>query len=395
MRSASKLGLLACLYLSQGLPYGFFTQGLPALLRQRGMSVEKIGLMSLLFLPWALKFLWAPLIDRFGRRKTWIVPLQLASAAALVGLSFFDPSNGLKIVLAGVALISLLSATQDIATDALAVDLLSPAERGSGNGVQVGAYYLGMIIGGGVLLIWLDRLGWRTAFQLMAGLMVLATLPILLRKEPIRTPSAASHQPFPLRDFFRREGVGRHVAMLIVFKCFDALVGPMVKPMFIDLGLTIGEIGAIVGTAGAGAGLSGALFGGFMVSRLGRRRALLIFGGLQIAAIALYVLPASGLSARPMLYAIVGADAFFGAAATTALFTVMMDACRPATAGSDYTIQACVVVLSTGAAGALSGVLAHQLGFAGHFALATLASAAGLLVVARLTHSNLPLEVTP
>ncbi|WP_414640858.1 MFS transporter, partial [Archangium sp.] len=166
MKTPLKLGLLTSLYLSQGLPYGFFTQALPVLLREQGLSLPNISLASLLALPWALKFLWAPFMDRYGsarlgRRRGYILPLQVLSAALLVGLALPEGAVSVEALFAAVLLVNLLSATQDVATDGLAVDLLEPQELGLGNGVQVAAYRVGMILGGGLMLILLDALSWR------------------------------------------------------------------------------------------------------------------------------------------------------------------------------------------------------------------------------------------
>ena len=181
MRTAGKLGLLGTLYLTQGLPYGFFVQALPVMMRKQGVSLEDIGLASLLALPWALKFLWAPLVDglgwpRVGRRRSWILPLQGLSIITLALLAGVDPAAGLGLVLAGVFVVNLLSATQDIATDGLAVTILRPEERGLGNGLQVAGYRVGMIIGGGLLLVVHDRLGWPLVFMTMAGVLALASV---------------------------------------------------------------------------------------------------------------------------------------------------------------------------------------------------------------------------
>ena len=148
---------MASLYFAQGLPFGFFTQALPVILREQGVSLKAIGFTAILALPWALKFLWAPFVDRygserFGRRRSWILPLQALGVLLLLVLAHFPPEHGLGALLVAVALTNLVAATQDVATDGLAVDLLEPAERGYGNGVQVAGYRAGMIVGGGLIL---------------------------------------------------------------------------------------------------------------------------------------------------------------------------------------------------------------------------------------------------
>ncbi len=141
-QTTRKLGLLGSLYLSQGLPFGFFTGALPVLMRKQGYSLESIGLATMLALPWALKFLWAPLVDRHGwakvgLRRSWILPLQAIMVIALLIISMLSDKAAMPVLLGCVFVINLLAATQDIATDGLAVDILSAKERGLANGVQV------------------------------------------------------------------------------------------------------------------------------------------------------------------------------------------------------------------------------------------------------------------
>ncbi|HVO30929.1 MAG TPA: MFS transporter, partial [bacterium] len=157
-RRGPRYSVLAALYFSQGLPTGFFVQALPVLMRERGIDLAAIGAASLLGAPWALKFLWAPWVDAhgspaFGRRRTFIVPAQALTILLLLGTALLDPGRFLPWILALVFVANTVSATQDVATDGLAVDMLAPEERGVGNGIQVGAHRIGMIVGGGFLLL--------------------------------------------------------------------------------------------------------------------------------------------------------------------------------------------------------------------------------------------------
>ncbi|MGK0359703.1 MAG: PAT family beta-lactamase induction signal transducer AmpG [Bradymonadia bacterium] len=372
MTMTSRFGLLAALYFSQGLPYGFFTKGLGALLRESGVSLQNIGLASLLFLPWALKFLWAPLIDRFGRRKSWILPLQTTAAIALLVLAQLDLAANLPLVIGLIVGINLVSATQDIATDGLAVSLLGPQERGMGNAIQVGAYRIGMIVGSGAILVAYAEWGWRASVSLMAVLIVCASVPIALYREPPRPVLPKQGAMAVLRigvDFARRPGALGWFAVLICMKAFDALSGPMIAPMMVDQGYSIGEIGVIAGTAGSIAGLVGAVVGGLGARSLGRVRALIVFGLAQVFAVGLYVLPAMQIGGEASMYLAIVMDNLLGSAATVALFTAMMDVCRPATEATDYTIQACVIVILAGMSSAFSGYLVVELGYRDHFVL--------------------------
>jgi RhtX/FptX family siderophore transporter len=387
VKTPAKLGLLASLYLSQGLPYGFFTQALPALMRKEGQSLPDIGLANLLALPWALKFLWAPLVDRwgspaFGRRRSWIVPLQVASVATAAALSLVDPRTGIRAMMAALLFTNLLAATQDIATDGLAVELLSEGERGYGNSVQVAGYRVGMILGGGFLLVVFDRVGGSLTFVAMAAMLALATVPILFHRE-LSGPAAP---PAPLRlgawlDVARRPKMGVWLAILALYKGGEALAYGMVKPLLVDRGLSIEDIGWLIGTAGFLAGLVGALLGGVLINRStlsgNRNRALLVAGALQVAGILAYVAPAAGIGGWKALAAASVIEHLTGGIATVSLFTVMMDVCG-ASAATDYTLQASVVVVATGGAATLSGFVASRLGYPLHFAVSAALSAAGL-----------------
>jgi MFS family permease len=198
MTRADRALLLGSLYLAQGLPYGFYTQALPLLLREQGVRMAYITAITAgLALPWAFKFLWAPWLDRspwtrFGRRRTWILAMQAVSALVLVGLAAVDLAQAPTLVMLGILAVNLAAATQDIATDGLAVTLVPPAERGLMNGLQVAGYRVGMVLAGGALLMVYGTLGWTGSLLALAGLTVLASLPILRATEPPSPPPAAT-----------------------------------------------------------------------------------------------------------------------------------------------------------------------------------------------------------
>lgn len=394
-----KLGLLASLYLAQGLPYGFFTQALPVLLRKEGMSLALIGASAVLALPWGLKFLWAPLVDRctgspLGRRRGWILPLQLATIAmALVLALVRDVVDGPSLLLflsAAVIAMNLLAATQDIATDGLAVDLLGERERGHGNGVQVAAYRIGMVIGGGALVAVFAHSGWRTTFIAMALILAVATVPIALFKEPPtrRSGSDTGVALDAALAFVRRPGVARWLCVIAAYKLGDALIGPMARLMLVDAGKTLTDIGTLFGVWGSTFGLIGALLGGWLAGSVGRWPALLIGGVLHTALLAAWLWPTL---AGPDAALVFGIDAVVvlvvlehltGGIATVALFTSMMDVADQRTGATDYTVQACVIVGVQFLGSLLSGVSAERLGYAGHFMLAAVVSALGLALMA-------------
>ena len=362
MKPLRLFGLLGALYFAQGLPFGFFTQALPVMLRQAGASLEGIGLTSLLALPWALKFLVAPRLDRTPSRRRWVLVLQFGTAALLAVAAFID---ALPFVLATVLLVNAFAATQDIATDGLAVELVPRALRGFANGLQVGAYRVGMVVGGGVLLMAFDVLGWRGVFLAMAAGVLLTTMPVLRWRE---APRAASEQS-NLKVFFTRADVVPLLGLLFLFKFGEAFGVAMLKPRLVDLGVPMTEIGFVVGTVGFFAGLVGAVVGGALVGVLGRRRALLAFGSTQALAV-LGCAFVTKADARGVVAALIAFEHFAGGLATAALFTCIMDWSRKEHSATDATVQASTVVIATGLASAVSGFSASALGYTTHFVLA-------------------------
>lgn len=392
----AKLALLATLYLSQGLPFGFFTQALPVLMRQEGYSLAAIGLSSLLAAPWGLKFLIAPWVDRarpgaLGRRRKWILALQLANIALLLGVSRITEAQGVDALLALVVFVNLFAATQDVATDGMAVDMLSPSERGPANGVQVAGYRGGMVIGGGALLVAFDAAGWQTTFELMLGILALATLPIALVRpaSDLRAPDAHTNGPQPswaerMLSFARRPDALHIALILFTYRFGDWFGTSMVRPMMADLGFSLADVGRIMGAAGSGAGLVGALLGGWWVGRVSRRSALLLFGICQAATLIGYLALSQFAAPIAYWYAASAVEHAVSGMASVALFTCMMDWSRPGESATDYTVQACLVVSVTALASVLGGFSAQWLGYGAHLALALAAALAGLWVAMRV-----------
>jgi PAT family beta-lactamase induction signal transducer AmpG len=384
MRTSHKLILIGALYASEGLPFGFFTQALPVLLRQSGLSLTEIGLSSMLALPWALKFLWAPLVDRnysprLGRGRSWIIPVQLVTAGVLAWAATLSPDRDMRWIFLAVAICNLLAATLDIATDGLAVRLLAPHERGLGNGVQVAGYRLGMVVAGGLLLIVFESLGWARSFLTMAALVMVLTLPILLFREKEEAPAT---RPAPFSwSYFAQPGVPAWLAVIFFYKLGDAVGAGMVKPFFVDQGMGLAEIGWMIGTVGFAASIVGALAGGALTSWLGYYRMMAAFGILQVAGIAGYAFLAMHPESTGLLYPIVTLENCASGMATAAMFTMMMDGCRRGSEGTDYTVQACTFVIATGVATLVSGVLADRLGYAPYFLVSAVAAFSAIVPI--------------
>lgn len=385
MPRAYPLLLLASLYLAQGLPYGFFTQALPVLMREQGASLKMISATSLLFLPWMLKFLWAPWVDRHGSARQWLLPLQWGVCAGAGLLAFADLGSTLTWIFAALLLINLASAAQDVVTDGLAVRMLDARQRGLGNGVQVGAYRIGMILGGGLLLWVFAQGGWALMFTGMCALLALFALPALWLREPARA-AAPEQERVHLASFWlrlRRPGVGLFLLLICAYKFGDTMAAALVGPYMKDLGWSLEGIALLKGSIGSAVSLGGAALGGWLAFRLGRRITLLHFGLAQSASLVLYALSAWGVGGDAMIWAACIAEHLLGSMATVALFTLMMDASEPAHASTDYSLFACAVVMAQGTAMFTGAAIADAFGYATVFALAVAVSLAGCLLLVR------------
>lgn len=385
MSRSHRILLLASLYAAQGLPYGFFTQALPVLLRDAGLSLKAISATSLLFLPWALKFLWAPFVDHRGTRRQWLLPLQLAGVLGALALSRVDLDRGYLVVLAAAFLFNVVAACQDVATDGLAVRILDVRERGLANGIQVGAYRIGMILGGGLLLWVFAKTGWATMFVCMAGLLAITVLPVLGLHEPAREPAVAGHGAAQLAlGWVKRLQAPGMVAFVVLICCYkfgDSLVASLIGPFMRDAGLSRETIALMKGTVGSLASLAGAAAGGWLAFRAGRRNALLACGVLQTASLLCYVAAALGIGGIAMFWAGTVTEHLLGSMATVALFTLMMDASDPDHAGTDYTLLACAIVVTMGLANFAGAAIADAAGYVPTFLAGFVLSAAGCLAL--------------
>ena len=397
MRPIKKWVLLGCLYLAQGIPFGLFVQAVPVVLRSRGVSLEMVGFSMILALPWALKFLWAPWIDepppfpgRWPRRKGWLIPLHLATIALFVFMAIFEWYDSIPALLACVFTVNVLNASQDVATDGLAIELLDPSERGAGNGVQVGAYRAGMILGGGLLLVLIEWVGWQLGCLICAGMLAATLIPLFMYSEPesTRIRDTDGETSGTLWSFLQTNGAAVAILATALFKVGEGFCKAMIRPYLVDAGFVLGEIGRIVGVVGFVAGLIGAAVGGLLAYTVSRPVSMASACGVQAGGVALVWWLAASSDPALSASAIVGLQHFTGGIATVVLFTAMMDWVRPGHTGSDYTVLASTVVLATGLAQTTSGISAATFGYATHFALAAALTLMGGMLSVMVVISN-------
>jgi MFS family permease len=380
-----KIVLLCALYLAQGLPYGFFTLALPALLRSSGLTLTQISATSLLYLPWALKFLWAPYLDHVGTRKAWLLLLQTSSVLGALLLSRIEIDASYQAVIAAAFLFNIVAASQDVVTDGLAVRLLDGRERGPANAIQVGAYRIGMTLGGTVLLFVFARTNWSTMFLCMAVIFALTILPVLtLRDAP--APPATARPGFRALAIhwltrMRAPGMLAFAGLVFCFRFGDAMVSTLLSPFLTDQKLSLETIGLMKGLLGNLTSLIGAILGGWFLFAVGRRTAILTAGVGQALAFIPYFISALGIGGIGLLWAATAVEGTISTMATVALFTLMMDASDPDHAGTDYTLLASVYVLVGSLGQFCAALIADRAGYAPMFALGIALTIAGTLAL--------------
>ena len=285
-----RIGIMLPLGFASGLPLALTAGTLQAWLTVAGLDLKTIGVFTLVGLPYTLKFLWAPLMDRLvppwlGRRRGWMLVMQISVAFGLVAMAVTGPGQRPEILGVLALVVAFLSASLDIVFDAYRTDVLLRQERGFGAAVWVNGYRCALLVAsaGGLLLA--DHIGWQNTYLLLAALMAAGVVTILLSPEPSGLSAApaslAEAVGGPLKEFFARPGVVGLLALIILYKFGDAVAASLQTAFLIGgMGFSVSEVGYVKGL-GLGATLIGALVGGVAMAKLGMVRSLLLFGLLQ------------------------------------------------------------------------------------------------------------------
>ncbi|MEM7738611.1 MAG: MFS transporter [Deinococcota bacterium] len=341
-----KMTLLGGLYITQFLGLSFILTAVPTIMREAGAGLDDIAWIYMLGLVWAVKFLWSPLVDRFGSKRhghyrSWLISLQSLLMLSIVAAALFDINTQMPILAVFFMAISLFSATQDIAADALAITILEPRERGWGNSIQAAGGFIGNIIGGGVVLIAYAWLGWTASLLILAAGTALPLMNVWRHKEQ---PAPADGRPEKvsykdLYRFFRRPNTSYWLVILLFFGVSVSISYGLINPMLVDIGWSLNQIGFATNILGSLASVVGAIIAGVIVQRVGRKSAMLsasIFTALSLFGL---FLPAQGVSSNLAIYSSIILMMLAYGATSTVLYTMMMDKSNPETAGTDYSLQ--------------------------------------------------------
>ncbi|WP_225726902.1 MULTISPECIES: MFS transporter [unclassified Nocardia] len=372
--------LLAVMYVSQYLGLSFFTDGLVAILRDRGASLEQIGTFETLGLIWVAKPLWATFVDRIGTYRGWLLVLQPTLAAVLLLAIPLDPVRDLGVLAAVVAVVAFLSASHDIATDAIAVRMLAENQRGIGSGIQTAGGYLGGILGGGLTLLVYDHFGWSAAIVTLAVTTVLPLLQIARFREPAALP--AVHRP-SVRAVLRRPGALRWM-LLVMPPCIIGLYGgyALITPMLVDLGWSVTSVGLTTNALGGLVGIGFGIGVGLLAARFRRRAVLVAAACAQVLALVLMASAWFTGSSVAVLVAAMTVQAAM-AATMTIVFTIAIDRAEKTSAGTDFTVVASFLMLLGTIGGALLTTIAGAVGYVTALTGAAVVAVVGAVGAAR------------
>jgi len=376
---------------ASGLPFALSQGTLQAWLASANVDLKTIGLLTLVGIPYNLKFLWAPILDRYappllGRRRGWIVLIQLLLAAVIAAMGMQSPNEAVGPIAQLALVLAFLSASQDVVIDAYRTDSLRPSERGIGStAVQIG-WRIAALVSGALALVLTKYIGWRDVYFMMAVLMALTVVATLSAPEPetVVTPPRSLWAAIvePLLEFFSRPGVWALVALVVLYKLGDAAALSLSTAFFIKgVGFTAAEVGAVAKTVGIAATILGTVVGGLTFARLGLLRALLIFGVLQAATNLLYSVLALAGHDIQMLVVAVGFDNLAGSMAATVFGAFIMSLCDARYSAFQFALLSALSALSRTFVGPVSAAVVSHVGWPPFFVITFLTGAPGLLLL--------------
>ena len=395
--------LILPLGFASGLPLLLTFSTLSAWLATAGVSRAAIGAFAIVGTPYALKFLWSPLIDRLppplplGRRRGWGITIQIALIAATLALGLCDPRQHLALMGGLAILVAFLSASQDIVIDAFRVEILTPDQQGPGAAMIQTGYRIALLFSGAGALMIASRAGWFTAYAAMAAMLFAGMLVFIFGREPEAPPEPAraagtgkweslrlwlaTAVSGPFRDFMLRPSWALIVIFIVGYKLGEAMAGVMATPLYIAIGFSLDEIAYVSKLVGFFATIAGALAGGVLTARLGVLRALLLCGVLQSAGNLFYVLQAVGGHRLDYLALCVAAENVTGAMAGAALVAYLSDLCSPAFTATQYALLSSLASVGRTIFASSGGVLADKLGWVNFFLLTTVATLPALILL--------------
>ncbi len=409
--SSRRIGAVTLQSFSSGLPLGLVWIALPAFLTYRGVDIRTVGLFSLAQAPWTFKFLWSPLMDRYGprfgglgRRRSWILVCQLLLMAGILGLAAFGGAADVSVVAALALLVAFGSASQDIVIDAYAVEVLERSEQGIAVGARTALARTAVLLSGAVTITLGQRLSWPPVFAGLALLFVPMAAVVLWSPEPEVAPAAPrtlSEAVFgPLLDLFRRSGALPILGFLVLYKFGENLATALIRPFLIQKCFAPEDVGVATATIGLIGLITGTFIGGAATERLGLTRCLWLFGAIQAVGFLGYIAvdrmtpgtPCAGgvaaafvqpVSNRLVMLLAVAVEALCQGLATGAFGVMLLRMTQKRFSATQYALFSSIFALGRIIPGPIAGYTADAVGWTPFYLMCTAASIPGLLLLQR------------
>jgi PAT family beta-lactamase induction signal transducer AmpG len=377
---------------ASGMPLLLTVSVLQAWMTREGVDLSVIGLFALVGLPYTLKFLWAPLFDRLtlpwlGRRRGWLLLMQLALMAAIAWLGFSNPKESPWLLALAALLVSFFSASQDILIDAYRREDLHDEELGLGSSLYVFGYRLGMLLAGSGGLILADFFSFRIVYLLLAASMLVGVVTTLLAREPEQsagTPRSLNEavvQPFV--DFFSRPAALLFLMFILFYKIGDSMAQAMTMPFYLEMGFSTSEVGTIAKFFGFWATIGGGLLGGVIIMRIGINRSLWVFGILQALSTACFAILVWVGHELAWLAAVIAFENLSGGMGTAAYMAFMASLTNKRFTATQYALLTSLMGIPRVLASAPTGLMVEQMGWESFFITCSLMALPGLLLLQR------------
>ncbi len=375
---------------ASGLPLLLTITVLQAWMTEEGVDLTVIGLFALVGLPYTLKFIWAPFMDRFtlsflGRRKGWLLVAQVLLICSIAILGFTNPGKSPWMVAVAAFLVTFFSASQDIVVDAYRREDLADEELGLGSSLYVNGYRIGMLLASGGGLIMADHMSFSMVYFIMALCMLPGVITTLLTPEPVKpegTPRSMKEAVLnPLVEYFTRHDALWMLAFILFYKIGDTMASAMTTPFYLDIGFSKTEIGTVVKLFGFWATIIGGLVGGVIMLRFGINRSLWIFGFLQAASTAGFALLARIGHSIPALSGVIAFENLSSGMGTAAYVAFMASITNKKFTATQYALLSSLMGIPRVMASAPTGFFAKNLGWMSFFIACTLIAIPGMLIL--------------
>ncbi|KEI34897.1 AmpG permease [Francisella sp. W12-1067] len=376
---------LIVLYLAQAISLYFCTFGLPTILRSEGVSLERIGLFSILLLPWVIKFLWAPFVDRkyihkIGRRRSWFLIMQFFTILLFLIFFIYNPKDYTNYIFLFAFILSTIAATQDIAVDGFSIEQTKAKNLQWSNFYRVIGTTLGSLVGGASLIALYNILGWHEIILYLAILSIGICLYMFSIKEKNENVQYQHNIP-SIKSFFKRTETRTLLIICLSYRACEGLVMGMQSSFLVDLHIPLSTIGVVMGTGSAIIGIFGAAVISYLFNFYKETALLTLLAIIRgFCYFSLGFISFSGIDNSTIIFSIVLLNMTSRLMEMIVLYTIFMKFSSKNQAGTDFTILICFELLIYILGMSVSGFLAANIGYSMLFTLGGAISIPGFLI---------------